>query len=158
MAAEPRPQVSQLHGVTRLVFPLVGDLAGLGLPDPRSRNFDLAQIRVEGVADPLDLAKRIETIALGNWSAIGERFCAREVVAAKTSTPRIGRPIIVTRLAFLMDLAVRRIPLAIANVFLTVPPWSVGWARYGSIQSAAPILRTSKEIPTHSWTLSYDAA
>src|SRR6516162_7470137 len=54
LAAELRAQVCKLHGLTRLVFPLVGDLADLGLPDPRSRNLDLAQIRVEveGVVDP----------------------------------------------------------------------------------------------------------
>src|SRR5215467_621258 len=74
LAAELRAPVRKLHRLTLLVFPLIGDLVGLGLPDPTSRNFYLAQICVEGVADRLDLAKRIEAVGLGNligdWRAL----------------------------------------------------------------------------------------
>jgi len=65
LAANLRAQVHKLHRLARLVFSLVGDPAGLGLPHPRSRKFERS-FRVEVVADRLDLVPRIETVSLGN--------------------------------------------------------------------------------------------
>src|SRR6266550_1749949 len=74
LAAELRAQVRKLHRLARLVFPLVGDLVGLGLPDPRSREFDPGEVGVERVADTLDVPERIEAIGLadlfGNWRSL----------------------------------------------------------------------------------------
>src|SRR5437660_9414154 len=71
LAAELRAQVRKLHRLARLVFPLVGDLVGLWLPDPRSREFDPGEVGVERIADTLDVPERMEAIGLADRFAIG---------------------------------------------------------------------------------------
>src|SRR5664280_1996509 len=71
LAAELRAQIRNLHRLAVLIFSLVGDLAGLGFPDPCSRDIDAWKLCAPGIADRFDLPKRIETIDLGklldNW-------------------------------------------------------------------------------------------
>src|SRR4029077_153981 len=69
-----RSHVSNLDRFAVLVFSLVGDLAGLGLPLPDAGSFkESGDFSVPGVADRLDLIPRIETIGCGdlfeNWRA-----------------------------------------------------------------------------------------
>ena len=79
LACKLRTRVRDLDGVTGLVLPLVRDLVRLGLPDPRTGEFQLqrGQIDVERVADRVDLTKRVETIGLGNLVGDGRALLRR---------------------------------------------------------------------------------
>src|SRR5439155_13411765 len=93
LAAELRAQVRKLHRLARLVFPLVGDLVGLGLPDPRSREFDPGEVGVERIADTLDVPERIEAIGLtdlfGNWrSLLSPGACSKHQHPESQNTDR----------------------------------------------------------------------
>src|SRR5260370_25292364 len=66
--------VGHLDRLTVFVFPLERNLAGLGLPLPLARSFkESRNFSVPGVADRLNLPKRIKAIGLGdlfdNWGA-----------------------------------------------------------------------------------------
>src|SRR5262249_33532912 len=67
LAAELGAHVGNLDRLTLFILSLEGDLAGLGLPDPGPRGFEPGEIYVEGVADRIDLPKRIETEGLRDF-------------------------------------------------------------------------------------------
>src|SRR5215470_8930020 len=67
LAAELRAHVSNLHRIARLVFSLIGDPVGFGLPDPALRDFESGQIYVEGGANRINLPERVEAIGLSNF-------------------------------------------------------------------------------------------
>src|SRR5258708_12973791 len=69
LAAELRTYVCNLHRIACLVFPLIGDAVGFGLPGPRPGEFESGNVYVEGVADRLDLSPRIDTIRLRDFFA-----------------------------------------------------------------------------------------
>src|SRR5262249_61639813 len=62
LAVELRALVGNLHRVAFLVLSLVGDRVGFWMPFPRSGRDEARN--TEGVADGLDLPKRIETVGL----------------------------------------------------------------------------------------------
>ena len=63
LAAELRLDVSGLDRLTVFVFPLVRDFISLRLPLPVVTEFeDSGDFTIPGVADSLDLSKRVETV------------------------------------------------------------------------------------------------
>ena len=66
LAAELRALIGDLHRFAFLIFPLVRNRAGLRVPFPRVRKCDTRKFQIEGVADSLDLPKRIEAVGLGD--------------------------------------------------------------------------------------------
>src|SRR5581483_109719 len=67
LAAELGAHVTDLDRLAVFILPLEGDLAGLGLPFPRVRQFeDSGNLPIPRVADGINLAIRIQAIGLGN--------------------------------------------------------------------------------------------
>jgi len=81
LIAEQRALIRRLYRFAFLVLPLVGDRVDLRVPFPLARKLDTRKFRIEGVADTLDLPKRIEAVGLGQlfgdrWALLGLR-CRR---------------------------------------------------------------------------------
>src|SRR5437764_3854806 len=66
LAIQLRALIGNLHRLAVLIFSFIGDLPGLGLPNPRMGDVHSGELYVEGVADRVDLFERIKAIALGN--------------------------------------------------------------------------------------------
>ena len=65
LIAELRTQIRNFYRLARLILALVGDLVGLGLPDPRSRNIGAWKLYIEGLADRFDFSKRLDPVGFG---------------------------------------------------------------------------------------------
>src|ERR1700722_15361380 len=74
LAAELRTHVGNLYWIAVLVFSLIGDPVGFGLPDPALSDFESGKIYVEGGADRVNLPERVDAISLcnffGGWRAL----------------------------------------------------------------------------------------
>ena len=74
LTVELAPQIGDLHRLAVLVFALIGDLAGLGLPGPSARDIDARELRVPGIAYGVDLGERLEAVRVGqlfdDWRAL----------------------------------------------------------------------------------------
>src|SRR5215210_3161040 len=109
-AAELGAQVGNLDRLTVFILSLVGDLVGLGLPNPRTRDIHSGELCVPRITDCFDLPERVKAkvlaICSGEIFAIcsgaDERFCAQEV-AAGTSTTRTRKRMVFERPNFVME-------------------------------------------------------
>src|ERR1700751_519810 len=67
LAAELRAHVGNLYRIACLVFSLIGDPVGFGLPDPALSDFESGNVYVEGGADRINLPERVDAISLSNF-------------------------------------------------------------------------------------------
>ncbi len=70
LAAEFGPQIGNLDRLAVFILPLVRDLVGLGLPNPRMGEIHSGELCVPRITNCFNLPERIKAIGLGNLFGI----------------------------------------------------------------------------------------